>query len=171
MFKSVKRRSDQNKKLENEEVEITEVYDFDVDSDIEAEYIASLEETQHKLQHKSDNKTATIPDDQDVVTYDPIQSFSDDKELRNNLNYIVMMSMFYFELPPKFYERVNRSRTLINLLPQFTGKQRELAKQMFLDTDRDIEGNNESMRISRAWPMQIVALQKHLKKKEDGKER
>ena len=173
MFSSVMmRRGSKNKKLENEYEDTTDVYDFDVDLDIEAEYIASLEVTQHQQQHQQPNdnnnsSVATPSDDQNDVTYDPIQLFCDDKELRSNLNFVVMMSMFYFELPPKFYEKVNRSRTLIKLLPQFTGKQRELAQQMFLDT----EGNEESLRISRAWPTQIVDLQKHLKRKEDsGKE-
>ena len=121
---------------------------------------------------KAPSKKATAQDDprtENRVTYDPVLSLQEERELNEHMNYVIMMSMFYFEMPPKFYEKVNRSRSLITLLPRFNQDKKHLAERMFFKENFG-NGMNGDMRVSKVWPKQIREIREDLKRKEEEKE-
>eukprot|EP00111_Clytia_hemisphaerica_P000603 TCONS_00001743-protein len=136
-------------------------YDFDVDSDIEESYIASLRDTPSKSTATQDD-----PKTENRVTYDPVLSLQEERELNDHMNYVIMMSMFYFEMPPKFYEKINRSRSLIEILPHFNLEKKHLAERMFFKENFG-NGMNGDMKVSKVWPKQIREIREDLKRKEE----
>ena len=118
-----------------------------------------------------------------AVTYDPVRSMREEAEIKEHINYVVMMAMFYFEMPSKFYDKVNRSRTLLKLLPRFDHTKKHLAQDMFLQERFTVVGGNSGsgvmsatdsgpllidgdVKVPKTWPDHVVQIQEELREKE-----
>ena len=118
-----------------------------------------------------------------MVTYDPARSMREEEEIKEHINYVIMMAMFYFEMPSKFYDKVNRSRTLLKLLPRFDHAKKHLAQDMFLQERFTVVGGSSGAgvmsatdsgpllmdgdtKVPKTWPDHVVKIQEELREKE-----
>ena len=131
---------------------------------------------------KQDKTGDTQVESRGVVPYDPVQSMQKKGEFKEHISYVVMMAMFYFEMPSKFYDKVNRSRTLLKLLPKFDHTKKYLAQSMFLQerfamaaggggtADMSPVHMDGDVRVSKTWPDHVLKIQEELLKKEKENE-